>query len=301
MNTSKSTRVATDAAGRPLPGPPVSVLILTRNEENDLPGCLQCVDWSDDIVVFDSYSDDSTVEIARSFGARIIQRRFDNWAAHQNWGLANIPFQHEWVLYVDADERVSLSLRESIGEAVNSPGEFVAFRVQRRDFFGETWLKHVQASPFYLRLFRPERMRYERLVNPISVPDGPVGQIVGYLDHYPFSKGISHWVERHNSYSTFEAQQILDNRRGQATFRLSKALFSSDFNEKRFHQKELFYKIPARPLLKFALLYFAKKGFLDGHAGLTYALLQSFYEYLIVLKTREMENTKDLQDTVRCL
>ena len=85
----------------------VSVLILTKNEEKDLPGCLQSVSWCDDIHVFDSYSDDNTIKIATAAGAKIIQRKFDNWSAHQNWGLSNIPFKYSWVLYIDSDERVS--------------------------------------------------------------------------------------------------------------------------------------------------------------------------------------------------
>lgn len=267
----------------------ISILILTKNEQQDLPGCLDSVAWSDDIHVYDSMSTDETVSIAEQFGAKVTRRPFDNWAAHQNWGLANVPFKHPWVFYIDADERMTPELVAAVQSAVLSPGEHVAFRIQRRDFFLGTWLKHVQSSPFYLRLFRPEKMRYERLVNPISIPDGPVSNISGYLDHFPFSKGIGHWVDRHNSYSTFEAKQIIDNRKEHAGFSLWKAFTERDFHERRFHQKELFYRLPLRPLIKFLLLYIIKRGFLDGRAGLTYAVLQSIYEYFIVLKTRELQ------------
>ena len=140
-----------------------------------------------------------------------------------------------------------------------------------------------------MRLFRPEKMRYERLVNPVSVPDGPVGELTGHINHFPFSKGISHWIARHNSYSTLEAEQILADGAADRRFSLAKALFARDVTERRVHQKGLFYNLPARPLVKFLLLYFGKRGFLDGHAGLTYSVLQSFYEYMIVLKTRELE------------
>lgn len=275
----------------------VSILILTRNEQQDLPGCLASVSWSDDIHVFDSFSTDNTVEIAKAAGAHVHQREFDNWAAHQNWALTNLPFKYPWVFYLDADERVSSELARSIERATANPGEHVAFRVQRRDFLNNTWLRHVQASPFYLRLFQPGHMRYERLVNPISIADGPTSSVAGYLDHYPFSKGYAHWLARHNSYSTFEAQQILDNRRTHADtgglfHHLGTALRAKDFHERRFHQKEVFYRLPGRPFIKFLLLYVLKRGFLDGRAGLTYATLQSIYEYFIVLKTRELERGK---------
>lgn len=265
----------------------ISVLVLTKNEEQDLPGCLASVSWSDDVQVLDSMSADRTVEIAREYGAQVTQRAFDNWAAHQNWALANLRFRHPWVFYIDADERVTPALRESMLAAVRMPGEMVAFRVERRDFLMGTWLRHVQVSAFYMRLFRPEKMRYERLVNPVSLPDGPVGTVSGYLDHFPFSKGISQWITRHNSYSTLEAQQILANRRGVPEASVMAALFEKDIHRRRYHQKEIFYRLPGRPFAKFLLLYFVKLGFLDGHAGLTYSVLQSIYEYFIVLKTRE--------------
>lgn len=88
----------------------ISVLIITKNEEQDLPACLDSVSWSDDIHVFDSYSNDKTVDIALAAGAKITKRHFDDWSTHQNWGLNNIPFKYKWVLYIDADERVSTSL-----------------------------------------------------------------------------------------------------------------------------------------------------------------------------------------------
>ena len=266
----------------------ISVLILTKNEQQDLPGCLDSVQWSDDIHVYDSFSDDATVEIATGRGAIVTRRAFDNWAAHQNWGLQNIAFKHPWVFYIDADERMTSELVASVRQAASNPGDQVAFRMQRRDFFMGIWLKHVQTSPHYMRLFRPSKMRYERLVNPVSIPDGPVADIAGYLDHYPFSKGIRQWFDRHNSYSSFEAQQIIDNEKTKEPFSIWKAFFERDFTRRRFLQKELFFRLPARPLVKFALLYVLKRGLLDGRAGFTYSVLQSIYEYMIVLKVAEL-------------
>lgn len=272
--------------------PKVSVLVLTKNEEQDLPGCLRSVSWSDDIHVYDSISTDRTVAIAESFGAKVTQRAFDNWASHQNWGLENIKFKHPWVFYIDADERMTPELISGIATALASPNDTVAFQVQRRDFFMSTWLKHVQTSPFYLRLFKPECMRYERLVNPISIPSGPVGKLSGYLDHFPFSKGIGHWIDRHNSYSKLEASQIVKNREAGEEFSFVKAFIERDFHKRRFHQKELFYRLPLRPFVKFLILYFGKLGILDGRAGLRYAILQAIYEYMIVIKVDEHSRSK---------
>ena len=277
----------------PAPTSGVSILILTWNEQQDLPGCLESVAWSDDIHVYDSMSTDDTLTIAEQFGANVTQRAFDNWSAHQNWGLANIPFKHPWVFYIDADERMTPELVKGVRRAAEMPGASVAFRVQRRDFFLGTWLEHVQASAFYVRLFRPEKMRYERLVNPVSIVDGPVGDVPGFLDHFPFSKGIGHWIDRHNAYSSLEAKEILASRESGMQPSLRLAIAARDFHQRRVHQKALFYKLPFRPVARFLGLYVGKRGFLDGRAGLTYALLQAIYEHFIVLKTRELEAAAD--------
>lgn len=267
----------------------ISVLILTKNEQQDLPGCLNSVAWSDDIHVYDSISSDLTVQIAERFGAKVTKRPFDNWSTHQNWGLKNISFKYEWVYYSDADERVTPELLEAMRVAIADPGVYSAFRVRRRDFFMGTWLKHVTPSPFNIRLFKPACITYERLTNPVTVVDGPIGDISAHFNHFPFSKGITHWIDKHNGYSTFEAGQIAANRERREVLSIAKAFFSKNLNERRFHQKEIYYRLPFRPLIMFFLLYVFKRGFLDGRAGLTYAILRSIYEYFIVLKTRELE------------
>ncbi|MDI9363503.1 MAG: glycosyltransferase family 2 protein [Flavobacterium sp.] len=267
----------------------VSILILTKNEEQDLPGCLQSVQWCNDVHVFDSFSTDKTVEIAEAFGAKVTQRVFDNWSAHQNWGLKNIPFKHPWVMYIDADERISDELRKSLMAFNDINEEVAAYEIRRRDFAWDgTWLKHAQISPFYLRLFRPNKMRYERLVNPVSIPNGKVNNLDGYLDHFPFSKGFRFWWQRHLSYADMEAAMRLDDMGRNVKFSINIALFSKDFTEKRYHQKGLFYKLPGRPLIKWLYMVVGRRAFLDGKAGVTYATLQAVYEYFIVLKTKEL-------------
>lgn len=267
---------------------PISVIVYTKNEEQDLPGCLETLQFSDDIHVFDSCSTDKTVEIAEKFGAKVTIRPFDTESVHRNWAMENIPFKNEWLYHSDADERVTPALVESMKGAINTPNGHVAFRIPRRDYFMGKWLRFTTQSPFNIRLFLHKKMRYERLINPVNVIDGSVGEISGHFDHFPFSKGMSHWFEKHNRYSTLEAQQIINNGKNMPDVSLMKALFEKDRNVKRFHQKEIFYRMPARPAVKFVLLYFLKGGFLDGQAGYTYAKLQSLYEYMIVVKTREL-------------
>ena len=277
--------------------PAISILVYTKNEQLDILACLQSVAWSDDIHVLDSGSTDATVSIARKFGANVIERTYGDSklafggdeASHRNWGLKNIKFKHKWIYIIDADERMTPKLTDAAESAIASPGTNVAFRVQRHDYFLNTWIKHVTPSPFNIRLFLHEKVHYERLVNSITVVDGPVGEIDAHFDHFSFSKGMTNWFDKHNRYSSLEAAQIVFNTNSNAKFSLWKAFFSKAINERRFHQKEMYYRAPFRPLLMFGLLYFFKRGFLDGRAGFTYALLRSIYEYMIVLKVHEMK------------
>jgi glycosyltransferase involved in cell wall biosynthesis len=266
----------------------ISVLILTRNEQRDLPGCLASVSWSDDIHVFDSHSTDNSVDIARSAGAQVHTRTFDDYATHRNAALTTIPFKHPWVFILDADERPTPELsREMQHLTLAAPTETAGFRLRRRDYLFDTWLKHAQISPYYIRLVRPERARYTRAINEVLEVDGPVANLSYPLDHFPFSKGIAHWVAKHNQYSTMEAELIAGNQ-GMQNPSLLTALHDPDFHTRRIHQKAIFYRLPGRPILKWLYMVFLRGAILDGPAGLTYATLQSIYEYLIVLKTSEL-------------
>lgn len=265
----------------------VSVMILTLNEETNLRDCLASLAWSDDIVVLDSFSMDETCAIAEAAGARVIQRKFDNWSAHQNWAVSNISFINPWVLYMDADERCTPELREEVIAAVKTDVAQAAFRIRRKDYFMGRWLKHAQLYPTWLvRLFRPEKIRYERLVNPVATVDGSIGELSAHIDHYPFSHGVAHWIARHNKYSDMEAVEAVKARE-QIAFKLSD-LVAGDPNVRRRAFKEIFFRLPARPAVKFLYYYLWRRGFLDGRPGFTYATLQAFYEYMIECKRREL-------------
>jgi glycosyltransferase involved in cell wall biosynthesis len=166
----------------------ISVLILTKNEERDLPGCLESVAFSDDIHVFDSLSTDSTAAIAGRFGAQLHRRPFDDYATHRNAALTTLPFKHPWLFILDADERPTPQLVHEIQQiALAAPPEINGFRVRRRDFFFNTWLKHAQISPFYIRLVRPSHARYTRAINEVLEVEGRVADLSHPLDHFPFS------------------------------------------------------------------------------------------------------------------
>jgi glycosyltransferase involved in cell wall biosynthesis len=270
----------------------ISVLILTKNEERDLPGALASVAWSDDIHVLDSHSTDRTIAIAEAAGTHVTQRPFDNYAAHRNFGFT-LPFKHPWLLILDADERPTPGLSDEMQRVVRGVSNDISgFRLRRRDFLFGTWLKHAQLSPFYIRLVRPERSRYTRSINEVIEVEGAILDLAEPLDHFPFSKGIAHWVAKHNQYSTMEAQ-LIHSQQGLQNPSLKTALRDPDFHTRRLHQKALFYRLPGRPLLKWCYMMFVRRALLDGAAGIAYATLASFYEYLIVLKTKELRIEKD--------
>ena len=265
----------------------ISVLILTKDEESDLPGCLGSVQWSDDVHVFDSGSIDGTVAIARAHGAAVTTRCFDGYARQRNAAL-QLPFRYPWVLMLDADERPTPELVDEMLAAVReAPEEVAGFRIRRRDFLWGTWLKHAQLTPFYIRLLRPGRVHYKRDINEIVEVDGNIRELHAPFDHLAFSKGVSHWVSKHNVYSTKEAELLAsgDAVRGAS---LRQALFGANFHERRVAQKAIFYELPGRPLVKWLYMMFVRGAVLDGRAGVTYATLQSFYEYLIEVKRREI-------------
>lgn len=265
----------------------VSVLVLTKNEQVNIAACLDSVSFCDDVVVYDSYSTDRTVEIARERpNVRVIQRRFDNWSAHQNWGVSNIPFRHPWVLYIDADERVDDQLRAELGRVCTHESQMSAYRVRRKDMFMGRWLRRAQLYPTWLvRVFRPEKIRYERLVNPVASVSGATGELAGHLIHYPFSKGLMQWFERHNSYSGFEAEEF--TRPGRFRPPLTHAL-STDPDRRRAGLKELFNRAPSRPLARLFYLLLLRRAVLDGAPGTAYSFMISMYEYWIELKMREI-------------
>ncbi|MGH8556017.1 MAG: glycosyltransferase family 2 protein [Methylococcales bacterium] len=266
----------------------VSILILTLNEEVNLPDCLASVAWSDDIVVFDSYSSDRTVAIAEATGARVVQRRFDNWAAHQNYAMEHIRFKYPWVFYLDADERMTPELKaEILAIAADPSNAKVAYYCGRRNFFMGRWIRHAMPPGLIMRFFQPPRIGFERLVNPTPIIDGDHGYLLNHFEHYNFSKGIGEWIDKHNKYSQMEAIEGIKLLNGEGG--AHRLLYNRDLALRRKALKNLSFRLPLRPLFKFVYLYLFKRGFLDGQAGLTYCVLQCIYEYLIVLKMREIQ------------
>jgi glycosyltransferase involved in cell wall biosynthesis len=269
------------------------VLILTKNEEFDIADCIESVNWSDDIHVFDSFSTDKTVEIAEHKGATVTQRIFDNYADQRNAALSDIDYKYPWLFILDADERCTPKLRdEMLKEVQTSSNQFSAFSIRLIYYFLGSKLTHSQTANMFIRLIKPSECKYDRGINERLLIDGQVKELHSSFNHYPFSKGLNHWINKHNVYSTMEAIRWIEENSGTLKFSFRKAIFAKTFHERRYHQKGIFYKLPMRPVIKWLYMVIWRRAFLDGRAGITYATLQAIYEYFIVLKTRELLSKK---------
>ena len=272
----------------------ISVLILTRNEELNLARCLDSVKWSDDVLVVDSFSTDRTVELARGWGARVLQNHFVDFASQRNFGLAQGNLKHDWVLHLDADEVVTPELqRELAGRAAD--GEKEAYRVASKMMFQERWLKHSGLYPSYqVRFGKRGRLAFVQVGHGQreNLEPARVGTLREPLLHFSFSKGIADWVERHNRYSTAEAAHFLETAGAQIIDWPGIVAFN-DPSRRRRALKVLFGFLPCRPALRFFYMYFVRLGFLDGRPGFTYCRLLANYEYMTVLKIHELRWRKN--------
>ncbi|MEM5563997.1 glycosyltransferase family 2 protein [Psychroserpens sp. AS72] len=269
----------------------ISAVILTYNEENILAKCLEALSFVDAIIVFDSYSSDQTLEIAKSFNATIIQRKFDNYASQRNAALATVSEFCDWILMVDADEIVTSDLQAEILNAVAIGNENTMYRVRRKDMFQDKWIKQSSGYPtWFPRLFKNGCVTVAREINEEYITTGSEGLLQEHLIHYPFNKGLTWWFDKHNRYSEMEAQKMI----GEITEPLHiKNLFSKDPILKRKAQKRLSYRLPFRPTLVFIAFYILRGGFLNGRAGYTFCKLRKTYEWMIDTKFKELKRLQN--------
>jgi glycosyltransferase involved in cell wall biosynthesis len=269
----------------------VAALITTCNEELNLPDCLASVrGWVKEIFVVDSFSADRTCEIARAAHAHVVQHEYAGPAAQKNWALDHLPITSDWVLILDADERVSLALRDEILRLVDGPGERQGFYLNRLFIFYGRPIRHCGWHPSWvLRLFRRGAARYEnRAVHEHMVVAGPVGFCGADLLHED-RRDLSHWLDKHNRYSSLEAAEMVRARAGAA--RTAQSLHGA-VAIKRLVKERLWPYIPARSFLYFLYLYVLRLGFLDGAAGWRFCLMHASVEFWTSLKYWELRNHK---------
>jgi glycosyltransferase involved in cell wall biosynthesis len=279
---------------------PVSVLIPAKNEEANLGACLESLKRADEVFVVDSQSSDRSLEIAKSYGANVVQFHFNGrWPKKKNWSLENLIFRHEWVLIVDCDERIPPELWEEIALAIENPN-YDGYYLNRKVFFLGKWIRYGGKYPDWnLRLFKHKQGRYENLnteeirntgdneVHEHVILEGSVGYLKNDMLHIDF-RDIYHWLERHNRYSNWEARVYLNLLNGKDdSGTIGANLFGDAVQRKRF-LKKLWVRLPFKPTLRFILFYMIRLGFLDGKAGYIYGRLLSQYEYQIGVKLYEL-------------
>jgi glycosyltransferase involved in cell wall biosynthesis len=278
---------------------PVSVLVPTLDEELNLPDCLDSVAWADEVFVVDSYSHDCTVEIARGRGAHVVQHVFESYSRQKNWALDTLPFRNEWVLILDADERVTPELRCEIA-SILPKADCAGYYLNRRVVFLGTWIRHAGWYPNWnLRLFRHQLGRYDgREVHEHVVMNGPVGYLRNDLLHVD-RRGLEAFVARHNRYSTLEAAaRFKAERDAPDRARLPVGLLASPVQRKRFVRERVWPRVPAKPLALFVYMYVLRRGFLDGRAGLALCVFHAFQEFMVGLKLAELRRLSSQQSSV---
>lgn len=264
----------------------ISAVVLTYNEETILGKCLEALSFVDTILIFDSFSTDATLEIAKSFNATIIQRKFDDYASQRNAALAAVPEACDWIVMVDADEIVTPELKEEILLKTIRNKDNTMYLVRRKDMFQNKWIKQSSGYPtWFPRVFKKGCVTVEREINEEYITTGEKGLLNEHLIHYPFNKGMTCWFRKHNRYSEMEAIKMLEEMKEPVDYL---ALFSKDPIERRKAQKRLSYKIPFRPQFIFIAFYVLKRGFLNGKAGYTFCKLRKTYEYMIQVKVDEL-------------
>jgi glycosyltransferase involved in cell wall biosynthesis len=263
-------------------------MIMTLNEEANLPACLESLSWCDDIVVVDSFSSDRTVEIARATGARVYQHPHESELKQRLYGLTEISYKHPWVYTPDADEITPADLRDEMLAIAADPTRPEAFfRARYKNMFMGRWIKHASLYPTWVtRLIRTDRVRWERDVHCRCVGDGPTGELKSHFTHYSFNKGLHAWFEKHNRYSTTEATIALQ-RTGSEKIDWMR-LFSGAPSDRRRTMKEISYRLPFRSTLRFLYMYILRAGFLDGWQGYAYCKMLAAYEFMIVIKIKEL-------------
>lgn len=243
----------------------ISVVVITRNEEKNIEDCLSSVNWADELVVLDDFSSDETITKAKKFTDRIFQRKMDIEGAHRNYAYSLA--KNEWVLSLDADEMVSLELKDEIIKALSNNPRYTAFSIPLRNFIGDYWVRYGGWYPAgKLRLFRKDKFRYEEVgVHPRVLLDGECGHLKCDIIHkgYP---DFEHFLSSLNRQTTLEAQKWIDDKR---RIGIGKMLFKA--------------------IDRFIRSFISKKGYKDGFIGFMVAYLASLYQVMSYAKYWQMK------------
>ncbi len=255
--------------------------------------------WPGEIWVVDSFSTDKTLEICRRSTDKIVQHPFENQAKQFNWALDNVPLSYEWVMRLDADERVTPELAEEIARVVPTlPAEVTGIYLRRRVFFMGRWMKHGDYYPmWFLRLFRKGKGRYEEITEEhIVLSEGrSIRMKNDFIDEN--QKGLSFWTEKHANWAVGEMHdtRAMKQEKELGTSTVQPFLFGTQERRRRWFKQNLYTRLPlfVRAFLYFFYRYFLRLGFLDGKEGLIFHFLQGcWYRFYVDAKIYEAEKLK---------
>ncbi len=250
----------------------LSIIILTKNEEKNIVDCLESVIWADEIIIIDDYSTDRTLEIINNFNTqkiKIYQNHLDfDFAKQKNFGLSKAT--KKWILFVDADERLSKELREEINSIIiNNEGKYAGYMIRRIDYMWNKKFLHGEVGKVFLaRLIKKGSGAWVGKVHERLIIDGKIGDLEGVLNHFPHSS-INEFLSEINFYSTIRANELYSNKI---------KVKASD--------------IIMYPLGKFLVNYFLKLGCLDKIEGLILALMMSLHSFLVRAKLWQLWQKK---------
>lgn len=247
----------------------ISAIIITYNEEKNIRDCLESLKWVNEIVVVDAESEDKTAQIARELGAKVLSLEWQGYGKQKNYSLSKATC--DWILSLDADERITPELAEEIQKTLINPS-FSGYEIARKTYFLGKWIRHSGWYPGYvLRLFKREKARFaEKEVHEYIELNGKVGYLKNHLIHYT-DDTLKHYLDKFCNYTSLASKELYANGKRASLLDLS-----------------------LRPILFFLKMYFGKCGFLDGIQGFILAILSSFYVFVKYAKLWEKE--KEFRD-----
>lgn len=274
------------------PSPPpygaIEILIPTLNEAAVIKDTVENARKVGPVFVLDSLSRDGTQDIARAAGAHVVEQRFLGYARQKNWGLDNLPWKGQWVFILDADERITPSLRREIEAVVSDPAAADGYYVNRVVLFMGRAIRHGGLYPSWnLRFFRRGKCRYEdRSVHEHMVCDGPTRYLREEMLHIR-GESVHEWVRKHIRYADLESDEWVKLKFGQEAGASAGRLFTKTMRYRQYLRREVWPRTPFKPALRFLYMYFLRLGVLDGAAGFHMATMMAAYEYMIELLYRD--------------
>jgi glycosyltransferase involved in cell wall biosynthesis len=267
----------------------ISVVVLTLNEASIIGGCLKSVRWADDVIVVDSGSCDDTLSVAASLGVRTylnVPAGPFSIADQRNWALEHCHISTTWVLFLDADERVTEELQNELRAVLSQDEAYDAYEMTPRYWYLGAWMRRTMHYPnWHPRLVRFGAARFAGGVWEHFEAGPRIGRIGTPYEHYGNSKGLSEWLARHDRYSDWDAKTIIEylDHRDSSSFGTARKLA----------QRRMAARLwPVRPAARFILMYFVRAGFLDGWQALLFCARYSIYEYMILEKIVEQRRKR---------